>query len=179
MIESRPDLEADSWAFALRIYAQPGVADACLNLQEAAGVDVMMLLMSAFIAARHRILLTASDIRELDHACSPWRKQVIEPLRAIRKGLKMGPPPAPSSETEQFRSKIKLAELAAERLQNRLMAERLLLRPAKHDKVDREEIRSVLRSMVEFALQKRGSTEISGLLRSIEVIAGAAIQDAT
>jgi uncharacterized protein (TIGR02444 family) len=179
MTESRPDLEADSWAFALHIYAQPGVADACLNLQEAAGVDVMMLLMSAFVATRHRILLTASDIREMDHACSPWREQIIQPLRAVRKGLKSGPPPAPTSETEQFRSKIKLAELAAERLQNRLMAECLPLRPAKHEKVDREEIRSVLRSMVEFALQKRGSTDISSLLPSIEVIADAAVQDAT
>jgi uncharacterized protein (TIGR02444 family) len=51
----RPDpseLEAESWAFALAIYARPGVAEACLNLQHEADVDVMLLLMAAFAARR-------------------------------------------------------------------------------------------------------------------------------
>ena len=84
---SRPELEADSWAFALDIYARPGVADACLQLQNEAGVDVMMFLMVTFAAIRHRILLTPAEIRELDEACRPWREQIVQPLRAIRIGL--------------------------------------------------------------------------------------------
>jgi len=91
---SRPELEADSWAFALDIYARPGVADACFKLQSRAGVDVMMFLMVAYAAVRHRILLTPSAIRELDEACRPWREQIVQPLRAIRSGLKAGPAPA-------------------------------------------------------------------------------------
>ena len=46
------DPAAESWAFALKIYAQPGIAEACLRLQAEAGVDVMMLLTAAFAAAR-------------------------------------------------------------------------------------------------------------------------------
>ena len=38
----KPDLEAECWAFALAIYAEPGVAEACLTLQNEAGVDVML-----------------------------------------------------------------------------------------------------------------------------------------
>ena len=73
MRPSRSELEADSWAFAVDIYARPGVADACLNLQNEAGVDVMMLLVIAFAAVKLRILLTLAEIRELDEACRPWR----------------------------------------------------------------------------------------------------------
>ncbi len=96
MAATRPELEADSWAFALAIYAKPGVAEACLTLQNEAGVDVMLLLMAAFAAVKHRLLLTADEIRALDEACRPWREQIVRPLRAVRSGLKTGPRPAPS-----------------------------------------------------------------------------------
>ncbi|MGB6637399.1 MAG: DUF2390 domain-containing protein, partial [Bradyrhizobium sp.] len=43
MASTQSELEADSWAFALAIYAKPGVAEACLTLQNEAGVDVMLL----------------------------------------------------------------------------------------------------------------------------------------
>jgi uncharacterized protein (TIGR02444 family) len=174
----RPELEADSWAFALDIYARPGVADACLKLQNEAGVDVIMLLMVAYAAVRHRIFLTPSEIRELDEACRPWREQIVQPLRAIRSGLKSGPLPAPNSETEQFRSTIKAAELAAERLQNQLLAERLPLRPPEHDAVDPEELRSVLRSIVSLFLEKRGGKPDADPLSSINEIVDAATRDA-
>jgi uncharacterized protein (TIGR02444 family) len=172
----RPELEADSWAFALDIYAQPGVADACLKLQGEAGVDVMMFLMAAFAAVRHRVLLTASEIRELDEACRPWREQIVQPLRAIRVKLKTGPLPAPNGETEPFRSTIKVAELGAERLQNRLMADRLPLRSPERDRLAPDDLRSVLRSVVTLALEQRGSRRISDLLASIEAVVEAAMR---
>ena len=55
MKPSPSELEADGWAFALDAYARPGIADGCLSLQNEAGVDVMMLLVIAFAAARLRI----------------------------------------------------------------------------------------------------------------------------
>lgn len=171
---SRPELEADSWAFALYLYARPGVADACLKLQNEAGVDVMLFLMVAFAAVRRRILLTPSEIGELDEACRPWREQIIRPLRAIRSGLKSGPPPAPNSETEEFRSKVKAIELASERLQNQLMAEYLPLRPPERDAIDPEDLRSALRRVVTFFLETRGSGKIDDLQASISAIAEAA-----
>jgi uncharacterized protein (TIGR02444 family) len=174
---TRPELEADSWAFALQIYARPGVADACLKLQNEAGVDVMMFLMVAFAAVRHRILLTASDIRQLDEACRPWREQIVRPLRAIRSGLKTGPLPAPNSETEEFRSKIKAVELASERLQNQLLAGCLPLRSPERDVVDPEELGSVLRSVVTFFLETREGGKIADLLPSISATVEAAMRE--
>jgi uncharacterized protein (TIGR02444 family) len=174
----RPELEAESWAFALDIYARPGVADACLKLQNEAGVDVMMFLVIVFAAVRHRILLTPSEIRQLDEACRPWREQIVRPLRAIRSGLKTGPLPAPNSETEEFRSKVKAIELASERLQNRLIAERLPLKPPTREKVDREDLRAVLRNVVTLFLEGRSGTSVTDLLPSIDEIVAAAMYDA-
>ena len=177
MTQSRSDLEADGWAFALHLYAQPGVADACLKLQDEAGVDVMMALMIIFAAVRHGVLLTPSEIRELDDACRPWREEIVQRLRAVRIRLKTGPSPAPGSATEPFRSTIKAAELAAERLQNQLLAERLPLRAPEKDAVAADDLRSVLRSVVTLALEKRPGRQLSDLLSPIGVIVGAAMQD--
>ena len=177
MSQSRSELEAESWAFALQLYAKPGIADACLKLQDEAGLDVMMSLMIVFAAVRHRVLLTPAEIKELDEACRPWREQIVHPLRAIRTRLKTGPSPAPGSATEPFRSAIKAAELAAERLQNQLLAERLPLRAPERDIVAADDLRSVLASVVRLALEKRPGKPLSDLLPTINVIAGAAVQE--
>src|ERR1700693_4983054 len=177
MTPSRPDLEADSWAFALEIYARPRVAEACIKLQNEAGVDVMMFLRVASAAVRHRIFLAASEIRTLDETCRPWREQIVRPIRAIRSGLKSGPLPAPNSDTEQFRSKVKTIELAPERLQNQLLAECLPLRPPERDAADPEELRSVLRSIVTYFLKAHGRTQIAELLPSLDEIVEAAIHE--
>jgi uncharacterized protein (TIGR02444 family) len=177
MNRSRSDIEADGWAFALHIYAQPGVADACLRLQDEAGVDVMMFLMIGFAAVRHRVLLTPAEIKELDEVCRPWREQIVQPLRALRTRLKTGPLPAPSGTTEPFRSTIKAAELSAERLQNQLLAEHLPLRAPERDTIAPEELRSVLRSVVSLALEKRLGKQLSDLLPSIDTVVDAAMQD--
>ncbi len=174
---SRPEREADSWAFALELYARPGVANACLELQNRAAVDVMMLLMVAYAAVRHRLLLTPSEIGEMDEACRPWREQIVHRLRAIRTGLKAGPSPAPGRATEEFRSQVKSVELAAERLQNQLLANRLPLRPAERDAVSAEDVRVVLRRVVTFFLETRRDTPIADLLSPIEQIVAAAIDN--
>jgi uncharacterized protein (TIGR02444 family) len=170
------ELEADSWAFALDIYARPGVAEACLSLQREARVDVMMLLVIAFAAVKLRILPTPAEIRELDKACRPWREQIVWPLRAIRSGLKSGPMPAPNSETEQFRSKIKTVELASERLQNQLLVERLPQRPPKPEAVTAEEIHTILGCVVALFVEQPANKTDADLLRSIGKIVDAVME---
>ena len=68
-------------------------------------------------------------------------------------------------------------ELAAERLQNQLLADRLPLRPAERDAVNAEDLRSVLSGVVTFFLETRRDTPIADLLSSIEEIVEAAMQD--
>jgi uncharacterized protein (TIGR02444 family) len=178
MRQSRDELEAESWAFALALYARPGVAEASLALQNEADVDVMLLLMVTFAAVKHRTLLTPEEIAALDAACRPWREHIVRNLRTIRRELKTGPQPAPSSETEQLRSKIKALELEAERLENRLLANRLPLRPPGDEMVRPEQLRAVLDEVVMCSDRRRTKAGAS-LSSSIEVIVRAAMQEAS
>ena len=177
MNSRRHDLEADSWAFALAIYARPGVSEACLTLQNEAGVDVMLLLMATFAAVRNRVLLTADEIKALDEACRPWREQIVWRLRAVRTELKTGLRSAPSRETEPFRSKIKALELEAEKLENQLLAASLPLRPSGQAIVTAEQLRAVLENVVALFAERRGVKP--NLSASIGTIVEAALKDAS
>jgi uncharacterized protein (TIGR02444 family) len=174
-----PELEAECWAFALAIYARPGVAEACLTLQNEAGVDVMLLLTTTFAAVKHRLLLTADESRTLDEACRPWRVQIVWPLRTLRTGLKTGPQPAPSEATEPFRSQVKALELAAEKLQNKLLVECLPLRPPEKETVRPEQLRTVLENVVSLFAEGRSTAPKANLASLIDTIVEAAIPDAS
>jgi uncharacterized protein (TIGR02444 family) len=176
-MSSRSELEAESWASALAIYARPGVAEACLALQNEAGVDVMLLLMAAFAAIKHRTLLTADEIKTMDATCRPWREHIVWRLRAIRTELKTGPQPAPNSETEQFRSKIKVLELEAEKLENQLLVERLPLGRSENEAAKGEQLRSILNNVVMLFADRQGTNLTASCSSSIDIIVKAAMPD--
>ena len=175
----RPELEADSWAFALAVYARPGVTEACLTLQNVLGVDVMLLMMVTFAAVKHRILLTPDEIEAMDTSCRPWRDHVVRKLRAIRTELKTGPAPAPSRATEQFRSQVKALELQGEKIENQLLAECLPLRQAQTEPVRPDQLRRVLNDVATCFAGQRGTKLDASPSSSIEVIVEAAMQDAS
>lgn len=101
------------WRFSLETYAKPGVAPACLALQDQSDLDVNLLLFCCW-AARCGRALSQGDLERLEQVSSPWRRNVVVPLRELRRWLK-------SRETEaqvaSFRAGIKRQELEAERLQ--------------------------------------------------------------
>jgi uncharacterized protein (TIGR02444 family) len=171
MRQPQPELEAESWAFAVALYARPGVAEACLGLQNEAGVDVMLLLVATFAAVKHRLVLTPDEIRAMDEACRLWREQIVWRLRTIRIALKTGPRPAPNSATE--------LELAAEKLENQLLVECLPLRPPQNEIVTTEQLRAVLEGVVAHFAERRSEAPKGGLASSIDTIVEAAIKDAS
>ena len=48
------------WDFSLEAYARPGVAPACLDLQERHGADVNLLLFACWLSASGRGALDAA-----------------------------------------------------------------------------------------------------------------------
>jgi uncharacterized protein (TIGR02444 family) len=106
--------ESAFWRFSLRFYALPDVAPACLTLQDEANVDVNLLLLLLFVADQGRAV-TREDVARLDAAIAPWRGEVVEPLRALRRRLKTGIGEFPPN--EGFRNMVKKIELEAERLE--------------------------------------------------------------
>ena len=110
------------WRFSLRFYRQDGVADACITLQEEAGVDVNLLLFLLWHATRKRTL-SASEIAEVERRIAPWRNMTVIPLRTMRRALKLPSALVAGAPAELFRTRIKAVELEAERLQQEAMHE--------------------------------------------------------
>jgi len=104
------------WRFSLRLYALPEVAPACLTLQDEAKVDVNLLLFLLFLADSGRAV-TRDDVARLDASIAPWRSEVVEPLRAVRRQLKIGVGDISPAASESLRNMVKKVELEAERLE--------------------------------------------------------------
>src|SRR5260221_7915388 len=108
------------WGFSLVFYRQPGVADACIALQDGGGVDVNILLFFLWPAPARRCLPPAAA-KALCAKAGPWRDDVVVPLRTLRRRLKDGSPLVEHRAGELFRTKIKAVELESERLQQEAM----------------------------------------------------------
>ncbi len=106
--------DGPAWQFVTEVYGRPGVAAACLELQEQGGVDVVLLLVAGY-AGRCGIALDAASLDRLDDRIAEWRARIVRPLRAVRRTLKhldldgVG--------TQSLRQDVQRVELAAERLE--------------------------------------------------------------
>ena len=110
------------WSFSLAIYRKPGVAEACLALQDRHAIDVNLLLAALFSGAGG-IALDADAWAMLEGAVGAYHREVVRPLRAARRALTPLEPGSPVA--AQLRSAVKAAELDAEHLEQ-LMIERTL-----------------------------------------------------
>lgn len=100
--------------FAVALYGEPGVAAACLLLQEQLDVDVNIVLFAAYLGAVRGHRLTAEQLPIVKDAVGLWHTEVVRSLRRVRKRLKTGPPPAPNNRTSALRAKIQALEIEAE-----------------------------------------------------------------
>ena len=115
-----PASKSPFWRFSVTFYAEPGVAQACIDLQDQAGVDVNILFFLLWNATQNRVLGDA-EVAELEREIGAWRDMAVVPLRNVRRALKAPPPVMAPPEAEAFRTRIKAVELEAERLQQEAM----------------------------------------------------------
>jgi len=108
------------WRFSVKFYAVPGVAPACIELQDRAKVDVNVLFFLLWTATQKRAL-GKPEVAELDRMVGAWRDLTVIPLREMRRALKSPPPVMAPDVAEGFRTRIKQVELEAERLQQEAM----------------------------------------------------------
>ncbi len=107
------------WDFSWRVYHEPDVAEACLALQDRRGLDVNLLLACCWAGHCGRAL-SAAEMNRLTTAVAPWQRQIVRPLREIRRWLK-DQDAAPVESVESLRQAIKDRELEAERLEQDIL----------------------------------------------------------
>ncbi|HVG80830.1 MAG TPA: TIGR02444 family protein [Methylomirabilota bacterium] len=119
------------WSFSVELYERPGVAPACLALQDRFGCDVNLLLFALW-AGRCGAAVGPEEFARLDAAVAPWRSRVVEPIRALRRLLKSEGLGATPGLAEACRQALLKAELEAERAAQELLARTARLpRPAR------------------------------------------------
>ena len=75
------------WDFALALYAKPGVEQACLTLQDEAGVDVCELLFHCWLY-QHGLAAESGPLKAIREERYRWQQQVTATLRELRRTLK-------------------------------------------------------------------------------------------
>jgi uncharacterized protein (TIGR02444 family) len=75
------------WDYSVQLYGRPGVEAACLELQRRHGVDVNLVLLCCWQAARGAELDPATLSRAAA-AVASWQAEVVRPLRALRQRLR-------------------------------------------------------------------------------------------
>ena len=110
------------WEFSIRVYAESGVAEACLALQNRLGADINVVLYCLWVAQKGCGRFTRPQLREFLDRVAAWRVDVIVPLRTLRNRLKEGIGSVPADHSEIVRSTVKRAELDAEHAEQLFLA---------------------------------------------------------
>ena len=131
--------ESGLWRFSLDFYRRPGVAEACIRLQDEAGVDVNVMLYLLYLAVHWRTI-TAEEMNRIDDVAADWRAAVVVPLREIRRKLKSPLGAFVPAVTSELRNDVKRVELAAERIQQQALQDLLALDAAPSGPSDRRAI---------------------------------------
>lgn len=78
-------------SFAEALYARPGVAAACLDLQDRRGFDVALLLHACWLGVRARAL-SPDQAAALVSVTVPWRFEIVRPSGASAGASRRGWP---------------------------------------------------------------------------------------
>lgn len=111
------------WQMTLALYDQPGVAPACLALQARQGIGVSALLALMGVAAAGYAPLEPARLPAVLARAQAWQREVIEPLRSARRGIRQASVPVIAAPAESLRGALQDREIEAERLQQRLVIE--------------------------------------------------------
>jgi len=110
------------WPFSLQLYAQPGVAAACLELQDDYGLDVNLVLFSIWCGLRGPGVLQADELSECVTRAGRWQTEVVACIRRVRRTLKADSLGATAELVQAFRPQVQALEIDAEHLEQLLLA---------------------------------------------------------
>ena len=109
------------WTFSLDVYTRPGIADACLNLQDQYGCDVNMVLFCCWAASTAAGRLDDQIIVAAVASVEEWQTEVIKPVRSVRRRLEAELTHVEHETATQLRVEIGAAELHAESVEQDIL----------------------------------------------------------
>lgn len=110
------------WDFSLAVYGAPGVAPACLALQDRHGIDVNALMASAWLGAAGRGPVPGERLARWIEAVGDWHEAVVRPLRAVRRRLKTPIGAEDRALAEALRARLQKIEIDAEHIEQLMLA---------------------------------------------------------
>ncbi|MDH3976922.1 MAG: TIGR02444 family protein [Gammaproteobacteria bacterium] len=111
------------WDFSLAFYRKPGVADACLYLQDQYGLNVNILLLCIWSGKTTDGPLTTMQLEACTQRIRDWEEKVIQPLRAIRRAVRHETLGVPEFIAEAFHLHVESSELEAEHVEQLMLAD--------------------------------------------------------
>ena len=112
--------EPPFWEWSLARYEIEGVAPRLLHLQDNFGLNVNILLWCGWCAERYRDLPEIAVRKAID-LTARWSGEVVGALRTARRLLKHPPPQADADSAQSLRAMVRDAELAAEKIEQRIL----------------------------------------------------------
>ena len=113
------------WDWAVAVYGDAEVEDLCLDLQDAHGQCVPLLLWAAW-CPRAGLRIDGDVARQASGLARAWSDEVIAPLRSVRRRLKTALNAGDDEARLPLRQAVKATELQAEKV---LMAQLEALAP--------------------------------------------------
>src|SRR5688572_4967600 len=101
------------WTFSLEIYGRPGVAPACLDLQDRHGLDVNVRRYCPWLGETS-IATDESSVDAALRAVHDWHAEVVRSLRAVSKRLKAPIGPVDQKLAQALRARVQKIEIDAE-----------------------------------------------------------------
>lgn len=111
------------WGFAVAIYEMAGVKPACLSIQARYGLSISTLLGCIWAGAEGYGRLGATEMETAIRRAVEWHREIIQPMRSLRRRLRQAPPAGLEERTENLRREVLAQELEAERIEQRLLLE--------------------------------------------------------
>jgi uncharacterized protein (TIGR02444 family) len=109
------------WDFAVALYEREPVKAACLRVQARYGLSISLLLGAIWTGREGLGRLGTSELEHTIRRALEWHRDIIEPIRALRRGLRQHPPAGVEEATHELRRQLVESELGAERIEQNML----------------------------------------------------------
>ena len=121
MTEPSSEAARSLWDYATAVYSRPGIPESILWFQDHCRGDVPIILFISWCSIRG-VPVDHQLLAQIEQMVSVWPRDVVAPLRGLRRDLKTDSKGIVQETVFAFRVKLKALELEAEHLELNALA---------------------------------------------------------